>query len=178
MEVLHNSHLTMYRQPFGAVPVGGTVRLALDVWGEDTDAWHGEWITEAAVRIWRDGFCETLVPMQPLQLPSGGRRFAAKIEQTETAGLIWYYFLLRLSDGSLLFYGNNTEQLGGVGSLGREQPPSYQITVWQPLAAENRSSWFSNSICYQIFPDRTIHFDDVEEVRDAFGADCIGKDSI
>ena len=31
---------------------------------------------------------------------------------------------------------------------------------------------------YQIFPDRTIHFDDVEEVRDAFGADCIGKDSI
>ena len=38
MEVLHNSHLTMYRQPFGAVPVGGTVRLALDVWGEDTDA--------------------------------------------------------------------------------------------------------------------------------------------
>ena len=92
MEVLHNSHLTMYRQPFGAVPVGGTVRLALDVWGEDTDAWHGEWITEAAVRIWRDGFGETLVPMQPLQLPGGGRRFAAKIEQTETAGLIWYYF--------------------------------------------------------------------------------------
>lgn len=31
---------------------------------------------------------------------------------------------------------------------------------------------------YQIFPDRTIHFDDVEEVRDAFGVDCIGKDSI
>ncbi len=165
MEVLHNSHLTMYRQPFGAVPVGGTVRLALDVWGEDTDAWHGEWITEAAVRIWRDGFGETLVPMQPLQLPSGGRRFAAKIEQTETAGLIWYYFLLRLSDGSLLFYGNNTEQLGGVGSLGREQPPSYQITVWQPLAAENRSSWFSNSICYQIFPDRFCRGDNWQDCQ-------------
>lgn len=26
---------------------------------------------------------------------------------------------------------------------------------------------------YQIFPDRTIHFDDVEEVRNAFGEDCI-----
>ena len=26
---------------------------------------------------------------------------------------------------------------------------------------------------YQIFPDKTIHFDDVEEVRKAFGEDCI-----
>lgn len=26
---------------------------------------------------------------------------------------------------------------------------------------------------YQIFPDKTIHFDDVEEVRNAFGEDCI-----
>lgn len=26
---------------------------------------------------------------------------------------------------------------------------------------------------YQIFPDRTIHFDDVEEVRNAFGEDCL-----
>lgn len=154
MEVLHNSHLSMYRQPFGAVPVGGAVRLALDVWGEDTDAWHGEWVTEAVVRIWRDGFGESLIPMQPLPLPTGGRRFAAKIELTETAGLLWYYFMLRLSNGSLLFYGNNAEHLGGVGLLAGEQPPSYQITVWQPQAAENKPGWFSNSICYQIFPDR------------------------
>ena len=26
---------------------------------------------------------------------------------------------------------------------------------------------------YQIFPDKTIHFDDVEEVRNAFGDDCL-----
>ena len=26
---------------------------------------------------------------------------------------------------------------------------------------------------YQIFPDKTIHFDDMEEVRKAFGEDCL-----
>jgi UDP-N-acetylmuramoyl-L-alanyl-D-glutamate--2,6-diaminopimelate ligase len=26
---------------------------------------------------------------------------------------------------------------------------------------------------YQIFPDKTIHFDDIEEVRKAFGEDCL-----
>ena len=28
---------------------------------------------------------------------------------------------------------------------------------------------------YQIFPDKTIHFDDIEEVRKAFGEDCLWK---
>ncbi len=154
MEVLHNSHLAVYRQPFGAVPVGGAVTLALDILGEDTEPWSGEWVAEAMVRLWRDGFGEELVPMQPLPLPAGGRRFAAKINLPEEGGLVWYYFLLRLGDGGLLFYGNNPRQQGGVGCLSQEQPPSYQITVWQPPAQENWPVWFSNNICYQIFPDR------------------------
>ncbi len=149
MRFLHDSHRATYRDPFGAQPVGGTVRLALDVWDEDTE--DGGWITEACVRLWQDGVGETLLPMQAGQLADGGRRFSADVPLPAEAGLLWYYFLLRVADGGLLFYGSDGAGQGGVGRLLPVEPPSWQLTVYRPQAVPD---WFRRSICYQIFPDR------------------------
>ena len=150
MKVLHNSQLTVYREPFGAALCGSSVRLALDVWDEET-AEAGEWLTKAQLRLWRDGVGEELLEMQPLPLPDGRRRFAAKVNLPEEGGLVWYYFLLHLANGQLLFYGNNAAGLGGEGCLQTNQPPSFQITVYRPQPLERqpllqRQLW--NSPCW------------------------------
>ncbi len=164
MKVLHNSQLTVYREPFGAAPCGSSVRLALDVWDEET-AEAGEWLTKAQLRLWRDGVGEELLEMQPLPLPDGRRRFAAKVNLPEEGGLVWYYFLLHLANGQLLFYGNNAAGLGGEGCLQTNQPPSFQITVYRPQPLERQPGWFANKICYQIFPDRFCRGEDWQQCQ-------------
>ena len=149
MRLLHDSHREDHRLPFGARPVGGSVRLALHAWDEDTE--DGTWITEACVRIWQDERGETLLPMRAEQLIGGGRRFAVDVPLPDEAGLLWYYFLLRLADGGLLFYGSDGKGLGGAGQLWSVEPPSWQLTVYQP---QDAPEWFRRAICYQIFPDR------------------------
>lgn len=163
MKVLHNSQLAVYREPFGAAPCGSSVRLAFDVWEEPGG---GECLTKAQLRLWRDGLGEELLEMEPLPLPQAdGRRFAVKINLPEEGGLVWYYFLLHLADGRLLFYGNNAESLGGEGCLQTEQPPSFQITVYRPQPAERQPRWFANHICYQIFPDRFCRGEDWQQCQ-------------
>ena len=162
MEFLHNSHSDIYRSPFGALALGQGLHLALDVWDEDTD--EGEWITEASLRLWREGQGEQLLPMQMTQLDGDVRRFWVDLPPEPQVGLLWYYFLLRTAGGELLFYGNNQRGLGGVGALSLDEPPSYQVTVYRPADVPE---WFKSAICYQIFPDRFCRGEDWEECQRA-----------
>lgn len=155
MKLLHDSHLAAYRSPFGAQPTGGEIYLALDVWEEAP----GARVAQAKLRLWRDGVGERLLTMVPAELPLG-RRFAASFTLPEEPGLLWYYFVLHLEDGRLLFYGNNPQSLGGVGCTSGQEPPSYQITLWRPGEEANVPRWFHDSICYQIFPDRFCRGED------------------
>lgn len=150
MKILHDSHLTEYREPFGAVAVGAGCQIALAVWDEDPD--EGDWVSQAQLRLWRDDTGELLLPMQPKVSATAGRRlFVANVPPQMELGLVWYYFILRTGTDDLLFYGNNADGLGGVGSVYTEQPKSYQLTVY---AAENTPDWFKQAVCYQIFTDR------------------------
>ncbi len=148
MKLLHDSHRAEYRSPFGALPLGESLTLALDVWEEDVD--EGDWLTEASLRVWREGKGEELLPLEARPL-AGGRRFAVTLPPQQEPGLLWYYFLLREAAGDLLFYGNNPAGLGGVGELSQTEPPSYQVTVYDPAGAPE---WYRRGLCYQIFPDR------------------------
>ena len=57
MRFVHNTRSLEYRDPFGAVPVGGTVRLAADVLDGP--------VASVTLRLWSDMRGERLVEMAP-----------------------------------------------------------------------------------------------------------------
>ena len=142
MWAYHDSRNGLYRSPFGAVPVGGSVRLRLDVGGA-TGA-------TVSVRTWIDGVGEGFVPMMGEQV-GDCVRFSATLP-CESAAIVWYTFVIERADGKVVRYGAKEGRTGGEGTLCDWQPPSFQLTVYKPRAV--KPEWFTRGIVYQIFPDR------------------------
>ncbi len=144
MVIEHNSRNNLYRTPFGALPCLSEVTLRL--FGKSSEIPH----SIELVYHFKDSE-PTCVPMYYLDSIGTGCIYEAKISLPEEPGLIWYYFVIK-TNGNTLYYGNNLEQLGGLGQTYTRIPPCFQITVYKedyetPL-------WFRNGIAYQIFPDR------------------------
>ena len=149
MQICHNSQERRYREPIGAATVGCTVTLRLFAPG----------CSGASVRLWQEGVGETMVPMQ-----QSAALFTAEIKVPEEPCLLWYFFVVN-EGGRLVCYGNNPESLGGEGCVYEQgQPPSFQITVYQPFEVP---SWYRNGLAYQIFPDRFCRGRDYEERKEA-----------
>ena len=79
------------------------------------------------------------------------RRYVCRISVPETGCLLWYYFIVKIKEKTY-YYGNNTAQLGGWGQQYKQEPPSYQITVYDRGAVT--PDWMKQAVVYQIFPDR------------------------
>jgi len=140
MGAYHNTRKTEYRQPYGAVKVGETISLSLDVFdGVET---------ECTCRLWVDGKGETLVPMERKAI-GAGIRFSCAVALAEP-GILWYSFILN-SQGTARRYGALAGRVGGEGRLYEEEPPSFQITVYKERKIPD---WYKKAIVYQIFPDR------------------------
>lgn len=149
MQICHNSQDVRYRLPFGAVECGRTVMLNLYAPG-----CHG-----ASVRLWQEGKGETMVPME-----QSAALFRAKIKMPDEPCVLWYFFVANYGD-KIICYGNNPESLGGEGCVYENtQPPSFQITVYNPFETP---SWYKNALVYQIFPDRFARGEDFEKRKEA-----------
>lgn len=143
MKIYHNSHLKEFRSPFGAVPTGSRIRLAVKA--------ECEQVPEAVIlRLW-DG-AERQIEMESITAEEDGILYSAEVDMPEEPGLLWYYFIIR-SEGRTFYYSNNSAGLGGEGEM-TERPTeiSYQITVFDKKF--KTPDWFKNSVMYQIFPDR------------------------
>jgi 4-alpha-glucanotransferase len=165
----HDSRNTAYRFPFGAVPAGTAVTLRLDVQGDGTEAvFLRLWIDDKEVRYPMTCPDEPPVdPARPLDEQKTecrdsdteeketdsvrNRRYEVTFRVPDKGCLVWYYFVVQ-TDNTVTYYGNNKAQLGGVGDLSREAPPSFQITVYDADAVT--PDWLKHAIIYQIFPDR------------------------
>lgn len=152
MKIYHNSHDTEYREPFGALSVGGWIRLKVKVLRDSTD------ISVMSVKLMlrRDGAEAGVLHMTD----EIGGFYSVQFRAPYRPCVLWYYFAIDIEQNGeihTLYYGNNHMQLGGEGSLydssegsaGRIQ--EYQITVYQESRAPE---WYRNAIVYQIFPDR------------------------
>ncbi|MDR0570694.1 MAG: 4-alpha-glucanotransferase [Clostridiales Family XIII bacterium] len=163
----HDSHKPEYRSPFGAVPCGTAVRLALDVSGLSTDC-------QVSLRVWFQDSGETLIPMvlesEPREAPetedatafaetNSVRRYAAEYKTPGCVGLAWYYFIVQ-SVGITRYYGNNPQNRGGVGAEAFSPPPSYQVTVYEPTEVP---AWWKEGLVYQIYVDRFARGQDWKE---------------
>lgn len=144
MKIEHNSRASLYRTPFGAVtkntPI--TIRLALSDFGipkhikivysfkKETHSKNMYYISEVA----------------------GTYIYEAIINAPDDTGLMNYYFDVS-SHSSQFYYGNNEENLGGLGKIYDQIPNNkFQITVYDE--SFETPDWWKESVCYQIFPDR------------------------
>jgi len=131
----HDSHSARYRSPLGAMKAGE--QLTIRFWCDESDT--------VILRTW-DGQ-EHQHPMTAI----GEDHFEATITVPDSPMLFWYDFIIpRAYDTAR--YGNNHEQLGGVGCYYEGQPVSYQVTVYDP--AYMTPEYLRKGVVYQIFPDR------------------------
>ncbi|MBP3361185.1 MAG: glycoside hydrolase family 13 protein [Clostridia bacterium] len=141
----HNSQLSFYRLPFGAVTCGTEVTLRLSVSGAGIP--H-------SVRciISEDAGDEQTLDMAFVFEAVGASIYSCTVIMPSQPQLMWYYFVLEY-DGGTVYYGNNPLCLGGTGESSEEVPVCrYQITVYDK--EYKTPEWFRESVAYQIFPDR------------------------
>ena len=144
--MLHDSHSTDFRSPFGAVSCHTAITLRLAV-----DSKANQTVETVQLRLWQDGVGETLLAMAPASVASSLCWYEAVVEAPAMPGVIWYYFIVRQA-GQSFYYGNNPAEIGGVGQLAVKPPPSYQISTY--LAGSTTPGWFKQAVVYQIFVDR------------------------
>lgn len=141
--VLHDSHDSFYRSPFGAVPCKTDIILRLRIFcREELDA--------VRLHFWKNNVLSE-VKMQPAKEADSSRVYEVEFNAGDGPGLIWYYFFI-VKEGRPYYYGNNPQRLGGQGVIQETVPFSYQITVYhQDFKVP---SWFGKTVMYQIFVDR------------------------
>ncbi len=174
---VYDSRDKRYKDPYGAVPSGTSVRFALRPQRRQGFS-HG--VLEA--RFEMDGNRLQRVEMPWTGMEHGCDSFTCELNVGDYIGLVWYSFVLEGLDG-------RSQRLG-----------EYQLTVYD--RAEQVPGWFGEGVSYQIFPDRffrtripdptglvggrTVHADWAEEPdyrpdakgevrnRDFFGGDLAG----
>lgn len=133
--LFHDSHDEYYRFPATPVAAGGSLRLRFKC-------------DEAAgvtLRTWNGG--EAQIPM----LKTGADIYEATIDVPASPTLLWYDFIIDTDNGRVR-YGTSPDQLGGEGAPSVGQPPSYQVTVYDP--DYKTPEFLREGVIYQIFPDR------------------------
>ena len=155
MRARHVTSEKEYRTPFGAAQLGGVVTLGIDVWDDD--------VTFCTLRVWTDAHGEQLIEMRGSE-HSDHLHFSVDYKPAET-GIVWYSFDIEASDGAVWRYGARPGWTTGEGAFAYGDPPSFQLTVYEPRATQ--PDWYKNGIVYQIFPDRFARGEGWHELADA-----------
>ena len=145
MEIEHISRQKFYRAPSGAVRCCSSVRLRLSL--KDAGL-------PRSVRViyMRDGMEQEYKSMSYVFTVAGSCIYESEIMMPADPCLIWYLFEI-VTDGGIVYYGNNPENLGGEGAMSYNSPARmFQITVYSE--DYTTPDWFKNGVAYQIFPDR------------------------
>lgn len=137
INVFHDSQNIDYRTPFGAVELGDVVQIKIDV------------SIDARVTLIYIDFDDIYKSIEMNKDESTGK-YCCSINTVDKVGLINYYFRIDYCDESI-YYGNNSDSLGGIGEVYISNPKPYQITVYK---RNDSQTWYREGIIYQIFVDR------------------------
>ena len=148
MKARHVTSEREYRDPFGAVRLGGAVTVGIDVWDDE--------VVFCTLRTWTDGVGERLLEMHG-EKRGGVTHFSVTFTPDRT-GIIWYSFDIEASDGAVWRYGAQPGWTTGEGAFAYGDPPSFQITVYKQRAIQ--PNWYRGGIVYQVFPDRFARGED------------------
>jgi hypothetical protein len=140
LKLYHDSRNPEYRLPLGARKAGETVTLRLRVQDSTPD--------RVILRLW---WANAEKRYEMTASSHGDGFFEYALTLPEEAGLLWYFFIVE-TNGCAFYYGNAYDQMGGVGAMYASEPPSYQLTVYDP--AYETPEWMRDGIMYQIMCDR------------------------
>ena len=146
MELKHNSAVSKYRNPLGAVPAGSKVKLRIDILKKGM--FKG---AEAKAVIERNG--ETTDFPMKIQ--------ADHIEGTITAPSdpkLYYYYFVITEDDKTTYIGCREETSTGEAYVSDYIPRGFQLTVYAKKFST--PDWCKKGIMYQIFPDRFAQGDE------------------
>ncbi|MFB1051963.1 glycoside hydrolase family 13 protein [Paraliobacillus sp. JSM ZJ581] len=143
--IKHNSFQSIYRHPFGALPVTSSLTLQLAV---DT--------TESNYQVYLHLILEKedkeeILLMHRNVVNNSNHLFTVHATMPDQSQLVWYYFEVKYRDVSF-FYGRKNKIESGEGAIYQSLPPAWQITVYKKDAQVPK--WWKHAIIYQIFPDR------------------------
>lgn len=134
-----DSRNPLYRNKFGALAEGDTLRLKLLLHQSNK-------VKKAYLRIQNDDTCNTeLVEMTPADTLEDYRFYECEISLDE--GIYWYSFKYTTDCGEF-FVTKDEHSLGIISPKGT----SWQITVYNKDYVT--PDWLDGGIIYQIFPDR------------------------
>lgn len=133
----HDSRDPQYRTPVGPAKCCASITLRLRA-DEARRAWLRLW--------WEDK------PILQEMVRDESGLFCSEILLPEHPGLLWYYFIAELENQERVYYGNAADQLGGEGNSCAWEPPSYQITVYDPNY--DTPDWMRDGVMLQIMVDR------------------------
>ncbi|MDR3539395.1 MAG: bifunctional glycogen debranching protein GlgX/4-alpha-glucanotransferase [Desulfosporosinus sp.] len=155
----HDSHDLFYREPFGAVTCGQRITFRLRTFSKVL-------VETCILRLWEKDREITFAMHRTTENSQGSGwnsdsgsgpnsfeemgLFEGDYVVPNSPGLIWYYFVLQVG-AQTYYYGNNLKKLGGEGRLWEQEPPSYQITVYNQVEVPK---WYKRGMMYQIFVDR------------------------
>ena len=131
----HHSRYLSFRRPQGAVPCNTNIRIEAEIGGDGG--------AHVQLRLYNQLGVESF-----FELTREGDRVHGEIPMPGVPCLVWYYFIIRTSDGRTQYYGADS----GEGRLESHAPRSYQITVYDG-GFQTPEHW-REGIVYQIFPDR------------------------
>ena len=147
MMIFHDSRSGVYRMPTGAAACGERVSIRIRAVG----------VTTVTLRVWWND-AEELHAMKQISTDL----YFCELTMPKTPGVMWYYFRIEDNEDRVWYFGNAADGLGGVGELYRKEPPSYQITVYDP--AYRTPEWLRNGMMMQIMVDR-FHASGAQDVR-------------
>ncbi|WP_026486028.1 alpha amylase N-terminal ig-like domain-containing protein [Caldanaerobius polysaccharolyticus] len=119
----HDTHDPFFRSPFGAIKMGDTVVLRIQAKNHD--------LQNAKISYWDDvKKSRSEIPMYKIgQSPDGQYEYWEAKLSFDHPTRIWYYFILQ--DGTkTAYYGDNDEQLGGVGKATDTVNKDFELTVY------------------------------------------------
>jgi len=133
----HDSRSEQYRSPTGAAPCESRVRLRV----------RAERMSNVTLRVWWD---KSEYRWYMRQVESDLYEYEMAVP--EKTGLLWYYFIATDEQGITWYLGNADDNLGGVGRATRQEPASFQMTVYDPKY--RTPEWMRDGMMMQIMVDR------------------------
>ncbi|NKF08809.1 glycoside hydrolase family 13 protein [Clostridium gasigenes] len=151
IRAFHNSHKLEYRNPFGAVKVGTTIKISIELNKEATVYIHTTSFKGREQEISMDNVFKN---------QDGSFLYTGIIDTSNSLGLLNYYFKI-IYNNDVVYYGNNNDILGGIGQRYDYRPKLYQITVYNERPVPD---WYKEGIIYQIFVDRFLNGNEKGEI--------------
>ena len=141
LDVYHDSHQLIFRNPQGAAPAKGSVNIGLEV--------KAKWAIPACfVKVYYSNGTQRTEEMVCQKREKGRNFYEISIQMPDEPGLVYYYFML--NDGEKLHYYGAPSGEGKFAPISSVE--SYQITVYDPDF--HTPDWLKRAVIYQIFVDR------------------------